>query len=189
MGCSKNLTDSERLLKQLEAKGYATRHDPESPDAEFVVVNTCGFINDAKEESINTIIELSQMKQEGKIGKIIVMGCLSQRYLSELEEEIPEVDLWYGKFNWKEFIATLPDRSATHETPKNWERKLTTPTQCISEDFRRMQPLLRLLRNTTHNRPSHIPPHRGDSGRNPCPGGRGCERVQCHSAGSFLLWH
>ncbi len=127
MGCSKNLTDSERLLKQLEAKGYATRHDPESPDAEFVVVNTCGFINDAKEESINTIIELSQMKQEGKIGKIIVMGCLSQRYLSELEEEIPEVDLWYGKFNWKEFIATLPDRSATHETPKNWERKLTTP--------------------------------------------------------------
>ncbi len=127
LGCSKNLIDSERLLKQLEAKGYVADHDPENPDGEFVVVNTCGFIADAKEESINTIIGLGQLKEEGEIGKLIVMGCLSQRYMEELKNELPEVDTWYGKFNWKEFIAALPDRNPGNSKPAAWERNLTTP--------------------------------------------------------------
>ena len=127
MGCSKNLIDSERLLKQLEAKGYDTRHDPENPDGEYVVVNTCGFINDAKEESIDTIIGLTALKEERKIGKIIVMGCLSQRYMEDLKREIPEVDVWYGKFDWKNFIAGLPDRKTAIDRPASWERTLTTP--------------------------------------------------------------
>jgi len=127
MGCSKNLIDSERLLKQLEAKGYDTHHDPEEPDGEYVVVNTCGFINDAKEESIDTIIELTRLKEENRIGKIVVMGCLSQRYMEELKEEIPEVDIWYGKFNWKDFISLLPDRKKEQTRPASWERTLTTP--------------------------------------------------------------
>lgn len=127
MGCSKNLIDSERLLKQLEAKGYDTRHDPENPDGEYVVVNTCGFINDAKEESIDTIIGLTALKEESKIGKIIVMGCLSQRYMEDLKREIPEVDVWYGKFDWKNFIAGLPDRKTATDRPASWERTLTTP--------------------------------------------------------------
>lgn len=126
MGCSKNLIDSERLLKQLDAKGYEVSHDPDSPDGEYVVVNTCGFINDAKEESINLIIELGDLKKRGDIGQLIVMGCLSQRYMDELKEELPEVDIWYGKFDWKDFIGKLPDK-AKNDTPKSWERVLTTP--------------------------------------------------------------
>lgn len=127
MGCSKNLVDSERLLKQLEAKGYDTCHDPESPSGEYVVVNTCGFINDAKEESIDAIIALAALKGKKKVGKIIVMGCLSQRYMDELKAEIPEVDKWYGKFDWKGFISELPDRSLGGAEPASWERTLTTP--------------------------------------------------------------
>ncbi|MDE6794720.1 MAG: 30S ribosomal protein S12 methylthiotransferase RimO, partial [Muribaculaceae bacterium] len=113
MGCSKNLIDSERLIKQLAAKGYEVSHDPEDPHGEFVVVNTCGFIADAKEESIQTILELSDRKNDGEIGKLVVMGCLSQRYMDELKEEIPEVDIWYGKFDWKDFISQLPDKKST----------------------------------------------------------------------------
>lgn len=128
MGCSKNLVDSERLLKQLEAKGYEAHHDSPSPSGEFVVVNTCGFIADAKEESINTIIELGELKKRRKIGKLIVMGCLSQRYMNELKSEIPEVDIWYGKFDWKAFISNLPDKSGEEKSsPESWERTLTTP--------------------------------------------------------------
>lgn len=131
MGCSKNLVDSERLIRRLESKGYTTSHDSESPDGEYVVVNTCGFINDAKEESIQLILELEQLKEEGKIGSLIVMGCLSQRYMDELKEEIPGVDRWYGKFDWKDFIENLPDKRRNPEmggkAPKDWERSLTTP--------------------------------------------------------------
>lgn len=127
LGCSKNLIDSERLLKQLEAKGYKATHDSPSPEGEYVVVNTCGFIADAKEESINTIIELGQLKDERRIGKLIVMGCLSQRYMDELKEALPEVDTWYGKFDWKNFINNLPDKKSDKNTPALWERKLTTP--------------------------------------------------------------
>lgn len=126
MGCSKNLVDSERLRKQLEAKGYCTEHDAETPCGEVVVVNTCGFIGDAKEESINTILQLAELKQNGKIGQLCVMGCLSQRYLEELKGEIPEVDKWYGKFDWTALVDDLPAIKKT-DTPKDWERSLTTP--------------------------------------------------------------
>ncbi|MBD5357229.1 MAG: 30S ribosomal protein S12 methylthiotransferase RimO [Bacteroides sp.] len=127
MGCSKNLVDSERLLRQLKAKGYETYHDSDTPKGEYVVVNTCGFIADAKEESINLIIELGELKKRKKIGKLIVMGCLSQRYMKELKAEIPEVDTWYGKFDWKGFIDSLPDKGNADKRPELWERTLTTP--------------------------------------------------------------
>lgn len=126
MGCSKNLIDSERLLRRLEAKGYSASHNPTEPDGEYVVVNTCGFIGDAKEESVMMLLELANLKAEKKIGKIVVMGCLSERYRTTLPDEIPEVDLWYGKFDWTGFIDTLPDRR-TGDNPKSWERTLTTP--------------------------------------------------------------
>lgn len=127
LGCSKNLVDSERILKRLSAKGYITTHDSSDPSGEIVVVNTCGFISDAKEESINTILELCEKKKRKEIGKLIVMGCLSQRYLDDLKEEIPEVDEWYGKFNWNNLIDSLPDKSPKPVEVKSWERKLTTP--------------------------------------------------------------
>ncbi len=95
MGCSKNLVDSERLLRRLQAKGYHTVHDSDAPCGEWVMVNTCGFIGDAKEESINLILQLAEAKSEGRIGHIAVMGCLAERYLAELTEEIGEVDRWY----------------------------------------------------------------------------------------------
>ncbi|MCM1377251.1 MAG: 30S ribosomal protein S12 methylthiotransferase RimO [Clostridium sp.] len=127
LGCSKNLIDSERLLRRLDAKGYTTVHDPEKAEGEFVVVNTCGFIADAKEESINLILALTESKARREIGELIVMGCLSERYKELLPGEIPEVDRWYGKYNWAEFIETLPDRRKEAVRPENWERELTTP--------------------------------------------------------------
>lgn len=126
MGCSKNLIDSERLLRQLAAKGYDMRHDPETPSGKYVVVNTCGFIADAQEESINMILELCELKKRGDIGSLVVMGCLSQRFMDELRGEMPEVDRWYGKFDWKDFITSLPDIKR-ESRPKDWERQLTTP--------------------------------------------------------------
>lgn len=107
LGCSKNLVDSERLMAQLSAVGYKLHHDPEDPKGEIVIVNTCGFIGDAKEESINTILGLTELKKRRKIGQIFVMGCLSERYRKELLEEIPEIDRLYGKFDWKEVLADL----------------------------------------------------------------------------------
>ena len=128
LGCSKNLIDSERLLRRLSAKGYEVRHDAEAPNGEWVMVNTCGFIQDAKEESIDMILQLGQLKKTRKIGHIAVMGCLSQRYMDDLKAEIPEVDIWYGKFDWKDFIDRLPERNEIpDERPKEWERTLTTP--------------------------------------------------------------
>lgn len=107
LGCSKNLVDSERLMAQLAAVGYKLHHDPEDPKGEIVIVNTCGFIGDAKEESINTILGLTELKKRRKIGKIFVMGCLSERYRKELLEEIPEIDRLYGKFDWKQVLSDL----------------------------------------------------------------------------------
>ena len=107
MGCSKNLVDSEKLMGLFEANGYACTHDSTNPKGEIVVVNTCGFIADAKEESINTILEFAQAKTEGRIEKLFVMGCLSERYLADLEKEIPEVDGWYGKFNYLELVENI----------------------------------------------------------------------------------
>ena len=127
LGCSKNLIESERLIRRLEAKGYKVRFDPEIPEGDYVMVNTCGFISDAKEESINLILRLCRLKEEGKIGKIAVMGCLSQRYLDTLKTEIPEVDLWYGKFDWNKFVEDLPVAKKNYKNPKSWERHITTP--------------------------------------------------------------
>lgn len=126
MGCSKNLIDSELLLKRISDKGYSFRHDPELPAGDYVVVNTCGFINDAKEESVNMLLGLGEKKKEGSIGKLVVMGCLSERYMNELKELIPEVDLWYGKFDWKNFIDSLPDLKEKAVKSKPYERELTT---------------------------------------------------------------
>ena len=107
LGCSKNLVDSEALMGLLEANGYQCTHDSDDPQGDIVVVNTCGFINDAKEESINTILEFAQAKSEGRIERLYVMGCLSERYLADLEKEIPEVDGWYGKFNYRQLLKDL----------------------------------------------------------------------------------
>ena len=126
MGCSKNLIDSERLLRRLEAKGYTVAHNPENVKGEYVVVNTCGFIADAKEESIDLLLNLAEHKDSGRIGKIVAMGCLTQRYRDVLEDEIPEIDIIYGKFDWKDFLDSLEDRSGA-AAPSEWERTLTTP--------------------------------------------------------------
>ena len=107
LGCSKNLVDSEMLMGLMEAHGYQCTHDSDDPQGEIVVINTCGFIADAKEESINTILEFAQAKTEGRIEKLYVMGCLSERYLADLEQEIPEVDGWYGKFNYKQLLEDI----------------------------------------------------------------------------------
>jgi ribosomal protein S12 methylthiotransferase len=128
MGCSKNLVDSERLIRHLEAKGYNVNFDPETPSGEYVVINTCGFIGDAKEESINMILSICELKQKKKVEKIVVMGCLSERYLAELKSELPEVDYWYGKFDWKAFYENLPIIEKTFEEVKQWDRTLTTPS-------------------------------------------------------------
>ncbi len=125
LGCSKNLVDSEKLMRQLEANGYKVTHDAEAPNGEIAVINTCGFIGDAKEESINMILEFCQAKEEGKLKKLYVMGCLSERYLKELGEEIPQVDKFYGKFNWDELLADL---GKAYHPELNLERKLTTPS-------------------------------------------------------------
>ena len=107
LGCSKNLVDSETLMGLFEANGYHITHDSDNPTGDIAVVNTCGFIEDAKQESIDTILELAQAKEEGRLKKLYVMGCLSERYLADLEAEIPEVDGWYGKFNYKQLLKDL----------------------------------------------------------------------------------
>lgn len=125
LGCSKNLVDSEKLLRQLEANGYKVTHDSPSPKGEIAVINTCGFIGDAKEESINTILEFCEAKAQGKLKKLYVMGCLSERYLKELSQEIPQVDRYYGKFDWEKL---LEDLGKEYCEDLSLERKLTTPS-------------------------------------------------------------
>ncbi len=107
MGCSKNLVDSEQLMRRFEQEGYHCVHDPKRPAGDIAVINTCGFIEAAKEESINTILEFVDAKQHGKLKKLFVMGCLSQRYRKELEESIPEVDKFYGKFDYRQLLQDL----------------------------------------------------------------------------------
>ena len=124
LGCSKNLVDSEKLMRQLEANGYRVTHDSPNPQGEIAVINTCGFIGDAKEESINMILEFCEAKEEGRLNKLYVMGCLSERYLKELEVEIPQVDKFYGKFNWNELLADL---GKAYNDEIAIERTLTTP--------------------------------------------------------------
>jgi ribosomal protein S12 methylthiotransferase len=122
LGCSKNLVDSETLMGLFEANGYHVTHDAEDPRGDIAVVNTCGFIEDAKQESIDTILELAQAKEEGRLQKLFVMGCLSERYLADLEREIPEVDGWYGKFNYKQLLKDL-----SSEAICSGFRHITTP--------------------------------------------------------------
>lgn len=124
LGCSKNLVDSETIMTLFEQNGYKCTHDSEQPEGDIVVVNTCGFIEDAKQESIDTILELAQAKDEGEIEQLYVMGCLSQRYREELEAEIPQVDRWYGKFDYKQLITDL---AADNATTCSGVRHITTP--------------------------------------------------------------
>lgn len=125
MGCSKNLVDSEILMRQFETNGFHCTHDSENIEGEIVVINTCGFIEDAKQESIDTILELVKAKEEGRIRKLFVMGCLSQRYQKELEVEIPQVDKYYGKFNYRQLLTDLCKGDVTTCTG---QRHLTTPS-------------------------------------------------------------
>ena len=124
MGCSKNLVDSELLMRQFEANGYRCTHDAKRIEGEIAVVNTCGFIEDAKQESIDTILQLAQAKDEGRISRLYVMGCLSQRYRKELESEIPQVDRFYGKFDYKQLLRDL---GKAEIAACNGQRHITTP--------------------------------------------------------------
>ncbi len=124
LGCSKNLVDSEQLMRQLKANGYTVAHDAEKVNGEIVVVNTCGFIGDAQEESINMILELGEAKRKGHIRELYVMGCLSERFRHDLVGELPEVDRFYGKFDWKNLLADL---GKSYHADLATERILTTP--------------------------------------------------------------
>lgn len=126
LGCSKNLVDAERLMHQLELAGYRCVHDSETPKGEIAVINTCGFIGDAKEESINTILQFAERKTHKQLRQLYVMGCLSERYLHELETEIPEVDKWYGKFDFMHLIDDLKAQPKSEEGC-GYKRTLTTP--------------------------------------------------------------
>lgn len=126
LGCSKNLVDSEKVMAMLENAGFQVYHDPQEPQGNIVIINTCGFIQDAKEESINMILEFAQAKDNGKIERLYVMGCLSQRYMAELKIEIPQVDAFFGKFEWNRIIDELTggddkDKQLCHQ------RHITTP--------------------------------------------------------------
>ncbi len=145
LGCSKNLVDAERLMHQLSELGYTCVHDSDNPQGEIAIINTCGFIGDAKEESINTILQFAERKTKKKLRKLYVMGCLSERYLHELEAEIPEVDKYYGKFNFMELLSELTPKS--NQFPLQgaegaWKREITTPQHYaylkISEGCNRM---------------------------------------------------
>lgn len=125
MGCSKNLVDSEKLLRQFADAGFRVWHNPDTLHGDIAIVNTCGFIGDAKEESVNMIIELANMKEDGDLEALYVMGCLSERYRKELTEEIPQVDKFYGKFDWE---SILEDLHAVRLQPKGTDRLLTTPS-------------------------------------------------------------
>ncbi len=125
LGCSKNLVDSELLMRQFSANGYQVSHDPEQSEGEIVVINTCGFIGDAKEESINMILRFAEARKKNKIRKLFVMGCLSERYQEELQAEIQEVDRFYGKFNWR---SLLSDLGKSYHNELSSDRIITTPS-------------------------------------------------------------
>lgn len=125
LGCSKNLVDSERLLKQLELSGFQAFHNSDNVDGDIVIINTCGFIGDAKEESINTILTYAEAKNEGRIKELYVMGCLSERYRDDLLAEIPEIDRIYGKFDWVNIISDIIKRNPA---TMPYDRVITTPS-------------------------------------------------------------
>ena len=125
LGCSKNLVDSEQLIRQFLANGYVVHHNSGAVNGEIVVLNTCGFIGAAQEESINMILKMVEAKKTGRIGQVYVMGCLTERFMDELKAEIPEVDGYYGKFNWKNLLTDLG--KAYHNDPLGGNRSITTP--------------------------------------------------------------
>ena len=125
LGCSKNLVDSERLIRQLEVEGYEVQHDPENPSGDIAIINTCGFIGDAKEESINVILEQAERKKKGNLKQLYVMGCLSQRYLSDLQAEIPEVDRFFVKFD---LDGIVKDLGRPLHQDLLFQRRVTTPS-------------------------------------------------------------
>lgn len=127
LGCSKNLVDSERLMARLRALGYQVTHDSPRPQGEIAIINTCGFIGDAKEESVNMILEFCQAKEEGRLRRLYVMGCLSERYMKELGKEIPQVDRFYGKFDWNGIVEELSRVHKLQLPIAAYERTLTTP--------------------------------------------------------------
>ena len=129
LGCSKNLVDTERLIRQLELAGYRCVHDPSDAQGEIAIINTCGFIGDAKEESIEVILQFANRKNKGKLRKLYVMGCLSQRYREELPAEIPEVDQWFGKFDYLGIVEVIGqlDKKEIKPSCRVFERTLTTP--------------------------------------------------------------
>ena len=141
LGCSKNLVDAERVMRQLEVAGWKCVHDAEDPKGEVCVINTCGFIGDAKEESIHMILQMAERKKKGKLKKLIVMGCLSERYRAELEKELPEVDEYFGKFDFAKMVESLKLKVESYRCA-SYERKLTTPRHYaylkISEGCNRM---------------------------------------------------
>lgn len=124
LGCSKNLVDSENLITQLRANDYAVTHENYENDSNIVIVNTCGFIDRAKEESVNTILEYAALKSAGNIDKLYVTGCLSQRYKDDLEQEIPEVDAYFGTLELPSLLARL---NADYKHELIGERQITTP--------------------------------------------------------------
>ena len=124
LGCSKNLVDSERLMRQLVANGYTVAHDPEHAEGEIAIINTCGFIGDAKEESISVILSFAEARKRNKIKKLYVMGCLSERYREELAAEIPEVDRFFGKFDWS---GVITDLGKSYYKELEYDRTLSTP--------------------------------------------------------------
>lgn len=126
LGCSKNLVDSERVMALLQEAGFNVTHDAEKPQGEIAVINTCGFIGDAKEESVNMILQFAEAKNEGRLKQLYVMGCLSERYKEELQKEIPEVDKYYGKFDWKQLVADL-GKTLPQQVLCGSQRVLTTP--------------------------------------------------------------
>ena len=141
LGCSKNLVDSEQLMGHLELNGYDVEHDPKVADGEIAIINTCGFIQDAKKESIDTILEFAERRKSGELKKLIVMGCLSQRYKKELEKEIPEVDKFYGKFDFMDVMKYL-GRDTEYNSKMGISRRITTPKHYayvkVSEGCNRM---------------------------------------------------
>ena len=174
LGCSKNLVDSEQLMRQLEEVGYSVTHDTENPQGEIAVINTCGFIGDAKEESINMILEFAERKEEGDLKKLFVMGCLSERYLKELAVEIPQVDKFYGKFNWKEL---LQDLGKVYHDELYIERTLTTPQHYA------------YLKISHYYRTPYLQTDGGNFGRSTISGIARRERISGDRTGIDLLRH
>jgi len=146
LGCSKNLVDSEKLMKLLEENGYTLRHNPNKVNGEIVVINTCGFIGDAKEESINMILEVCDLKRKRRVRKVFVMGCLSERYMAELGEEIPQVDKYYGKFDWVQLIKDL----APSTSPEGELMDVTEPVSIMQGELKGVSLLDRVQTTPQH---------------------------------------